>query len=84
MLLLNHLLVYSRFGISVVVQYFMCFLFVAIFLMGKKELDALLKLSSRCLVTVILCGSLSGCNILVCGIFDHTHFNFAMKQRKGL
>ena len=32
-------------------------------------------------MTVILCGSSSGCYILVCGIFDHT---FAMKQRKGL
>ena len=52
---------------------------IAIILMGKRELVALLNLSSRCLVMVerLLLGVPRGCLLFVSVVFpDHTHLLF--------
>ena len=55
---------------------------IAIILMGKRELVALLNLSSLCLVMVkrLFLAVLSGCQLFVIVVFpDHTHFLFLIK-----
>ena len=69
---------------SVIVLCFVvrCFVSIAVILMGKRELVALLKLSSWCLVMVerLFLAVSQGCLWFVIVVFpDHTHLLFLMQ-----
>ena len=68
---------------------FLCFVVryvhssIAIILMRKRELAALLNLSSRCLVMVerFLLAVLWGClRLVIVGLHDHTHLLFVLVE----
>ena len=67
----------------------LCHSSFAIILKRKRKLVALLLLSYRCIVTVMLCCSSSRCRGLVCSVLvivvipDHTHLLFAGKCNKS-